>query len=85
MKVHLKFFASVREQLGISSETLQLDDASISAFGVRQHLISRDAKWAAALSYEKVLRMAINQEMMHQDCILKDGDELAFFPPVTGG
>lgn len=85
MKIHLKFFASVREQLGISSETLQFDEAGMSAFGVRQYLISRDAKWAAALSHDKVLRMAINQEMMHQDCVLNDGDELAFFPPVTGG
>lgn len=85
MKIQLKFFASVREQLGSSSELFEFSDTPLTAFGLRQHLIARDAKWAEALSHEKVLRMALNQEMIHRDAALKDGDELAFFPPVTGG
>lgn len=84
MKIQLKFFASVREQLGVSAETLELDEG-LTAFAVRDYLMQRSDVWSAALSHQKVLRMALNQDMIQNDQALKDGDELAFFPPVTGG
>mgnify|MGYP000358363800 CR=1 FL=1 len=84
MKIQLKFFASVREQLGVSVETVEFE-AGLTAFAVRELLMQRGDVWAAALSHQKVLRIALNQEMLQGDQPLKEGDELAFFPPVTGG
>lgn len=84
MKIQLKFFASVREQLGVSTELAEFDQ-DITAFAVREQLMQRGEVWATALSHQKVLRMALNQQMIQQDQALHDGDELAFFPPVTGG
>ncbi|WMW79501.1 molybdopterin converting factor subunit 1 [Undibacterium cyanobacteriorum] len=85
MKLHLRFFASVREKLDCSTLELNLDDASISATQVRQRLIDQGSPWDQALSFDRVLRMAVNQVMIEHDVQLKEGDELAFFPPVTGG
>ncbi|MBY0573392.1 MAG: MoaD/ThiS family protein [Undibacterium sp.] len=85
MKIQLKFFASIREKLACSSEVLELANTPYTAQEVRQLLIARSAIWADALSLERPVRMACNHQMLVQDVALKDGDELAFFPPVTGG
>nr|WP_315466437.1 molybdopterin converting factor subunit 1 [uncultured Undibacterium sp.] len=85
MKIQLKFFASVREKLGCSSELLELDEASISAQQVRELLIARGGVWAEVLAPNRALRMAYNQQMLNGDMPMQDGAELAFFPPVTGG
>lgn len=85
MKLHLRFFASVREKLDCSTIEFNVDDETISAVQVRQRLIAQGSPWDQALALDRVLRMAVNQVMINQDVQLKDGDELAFFPPVTGG
>ena len=85
MKVTLKFFASVREQLGSAGETLAVP-ASVATVGqLREHLVARGGDWAAALGGQRALRMACNQVMCGEDAPLADGAEVAFFPPVTGG
>lgn len=85
MKIQLKFFASVREKLGVSAETLELEDADYRADDIRQLLIARGGVWAEALANGRALRMAYMQEMVNGDAQVCDGGELAFFPPVTGG
>lgn len=85
MKIQLKFFASVREKLGVSVETLELVDAEYSADDIRQLLIARGGVWAEVLANGRALRMAYQQVMVNGDARLADGGELAFFPPVTGG
>ena len=84
MAVTVKFFASVREAVGASSETLELP-ASVKTVGdLRAHLAARGDGWHRALG-SAALRMACNQVMCGADAALADGAEVAFFPPVTGG
>ena len=78
------FFAGLREAVGTSTETLALplDVASVSA--LRDHLAARGGQWEV-LAKAKNLRAAVNQDMVPLTTAIKDGDEIAFFPPVTGG
>ena len=85
MKVTLKFFASVREQLGSAGETLAVPAGVATVGQLREHLAARGANWAAALGGQRALRMACNQVMCGEGTPLADGAEVAFFPPVTGG
>jgi molybdopterin synthase sulfur carrier subunit len=83
--LHLKFFASLREKLGNSGETIILPEHINTAGQVREYLMTRDTVWTEALSNTRALRMAYNQQMIDADALISDGGELAFFPPVTGG
>ncbi|MBJ7311200.1 molybdopterin converting factor subunit 1 [Rugamonas sp. CCM 8940] len=85
MNITLRFFASVREALGTSTETLALPDGVATVGQVRAHLIGRGEPWATALGQGRALRMARNQVMCDADSVVGEGCELAFFPPVTGG
>ncbi len=85
MKITLRFFASVREQLGTSQENLTLPDGITTIAGVRTLLAGRGGVWATALTGEKSLRTALNHVMCSPDTALEEGCEVAFFPPVTGG
>jgi molybdopterin synthase sulfur carrier subunit len=84
MAVTVKFFASVREAVGVSSESLALPDGVATVGALRDHLAARGDNWQQALGHP-ALRMAYNQVMCGADAALADGAEVAFFPPVTGG
>ena len=83
MKVHLRYFASVREALGQGSETV--DTAAGTLAALRDELIARGGAYAESLARGKAVRMALNQTMADESAALVDGAEVAFFPPVTGG
>ncbi|NDC09167.1 MAG: molybdopterin converting factor subunit 1 [Oxalobacteraceae bacterium] len=85
MQIQLKFFASLREALGTGGETVALPPEVKTAGDVREFLRSRGGVWAEALADGKALRVACNQQMADAATPLKEGCELAFFPPVTGG
>ncbi len=85
MQIQLKFFASLREAVGTSGETLTLPPGVRSAGEVRGLLQARGGVWAEALADRKSLRIACNQQMVDASAPLTEGCELAFFPPVTGG
>ncbi len=85
MKITLRFFASVREQLGTSQEHLTLPEGTATVEDVRVLLVARGGVWAGALAGEKSLRMAFNHVMCSPGTALEEGCEVAFFPPVTGG
>jgi molybdopterin synthase sulfur carrier subunit len=78
------YFASLRETLGRGEESLDLPDGVSDVGGLLQALTARGGAWET-LSVVKNLRYAVNQEMGRLDSPLKAGDEIAFFPPVTGG
>jgi molybdopterin synthase sulfur carrier subunit len=85
MKVTLRYFAALREAVGVSQEALELP-ADVGTVGaVRELLRARGGAWAEALAPEKAVRMACNQVMCAADTAVVDGGEVAFFPPVTGG
>jgi molybdopterin synthase sulfur carrier subunit len=82
MRVHLKYFASVRERLG-SGETV--DTSAATAGQLRDELVARGGEYAQALARGTAVRLALDQVMAADEARLAEGCELAFFPPVTGG
>ncbi|MDB5811281.1 MAG: molybdopterin converting factor subunit 1 [Betaproteobacteria bacterium] len=83
--VNIVYFARLREALGKASEELALPANVRDLNGLRALLIARGGVWAAELAAERPVRAAVNQDMAQNDTCVKDGDEIAFFPPVTGG
>jgi molybdopterin synthase sulfur carrier subunit len=85
VKVKVLFFASLREQLGVAHEDVDLPGDSATVGALRAQLAGRGDVWRSALAEGKLLRVAVNQDMAGVAAALKSGDEVAFFPPVTGG
>ena len=85
MKVKVLYLASLREQLGKPGEDLEVPPAMSTVAGLRTLLMARGGTWQTALGQGKALRVAVNQEMAQPTTSVKPGDEVAFFPPVTGG
>jgi molybdopterin synthase sulfur carrier subunit len=83
--VTVLYFARLREALGRGREELALPESVIDLGSLRDMLVSRGGSWAQELSPTRSVRAAINQQMGTAETPVKDGDEIAFFPPVTGG
>ena len=82
MTVQVLFFARVREQVGCASYQAQVTGQSIASL-VDQWVDENGSTWAVLQQPD--IRCALNQTVVSRDTIVRDGDELAFFPPVTGG
>lgn len=82
MSVQVLYFASLREACGCSGESIELPPGIATAGALRDWL---SGQGRAALVTAANLRCAVNQEMATPDTPVRDGDEVAFFPPVTGG
>lgn len=81
--IKVLFFASLREQLGCDG--LEAEAAGIASIAeLRSRLAENGHAWQTALASEQ-LQVALNQQLASMDAAIKDGDEVAFFPPVTGG
>jgi molybdopterin synthase sulfur carrier subunit len=85
LRVRILYFASVREKLGRDAEEIEVPAEVSTIAALRSHLRGRGGAWADALSESMLLRTALNQDMAPPAAALKPGDEVAFFPPVTGG
>jgi molybdopterin synthase sulfur carrier subunit len=83
MRVNVRYFASIREAIGQSSESLETKSETLAA--LRDELIARGGAHGAALARGKSVRMALDQAMSEESVALREGCEVAFFPPVTGG
>lgn len=83
MSVRILYFAGLKESLGIGEETIELPASVVTLGALRDWLVVE--RGHAALGAAKNLRCARNQAMAKFDAQLADGDEIAFFPPVTGG
>ncbi|OOF56097.1 molybdopterin synthase sulfur carrier subunit [Rodentibacter genomosp. 2] len=80
--IHVLFFGQTREIIG--QDGIELEGEFASAEAIRRHLSLKGDKWKLALEKEKLL-VAINQTLSPLESAVKSGDEIAFFPPVTGG
>ena len=80
--INVLFFAQVRELVGTSA--LEMPDAFPDVATLRGELAQKGDRWALALDSGKLLA-AVNQTLVPMSHPLKAGDEVAFFPPVTGG
>jgi len=83
--ITLLYFARLREIFDCSSEqtTLPADVADVRS--LTEWLRQRGGAWQVELGQDKPVRVAVNQDMATPDTAVHDGDEVAFFPPVTGG
>jgi molybdopterin synthase sulfur carrier subunit len=83
--IRLLYFASLRERLGLEREELALPESVHDLAGLRRLLQARGGEWERLFSGTETVLCAVNQEMAQEDTPLADGDEVGFFPPVTGG
>ncbi len=79
------YFAWLRERMGRAEEELSLPAGVETVGGLVALLQGRDAGGAAAFAHAGLVRAAVNQEFASPETPVGDGDEVAFFPPVTGG
>ena len=82
--IKVLYFASLKETLGTSAEEIQADDGIHNISALRDRLCQRGEPWETALTRPRLM-VAVNQEIAGADTPVADGDEVAFFPPVTGG
>ena len=82
--IRLRYFASLRETLGVADEQLELPDGITDVPALTGWLQQRGDTWRTALADSR-LHVAINQTLVKPDSPVNDGDEVAWFPPVTGG
>ena len=85
MKVNILYFAKLREAVGVEAEILEINENS-KVSDLLNFLQNREEKWSEYFNDKKnLLRVAINQKIVDSDHFISDGDEIAIFPPVTGG
>ncbi|AIO37233.1 molybdopterin converting factor subunit 1 [Burkholderia sp. AU19243] len=85
MKLTIKYFASIREQLHVEEEAVEIDASELTVDALRGMLAARDARSAEALRMDRPVRAAVNLEMVAGGFVVREDSEVAFFPPVTGG
>jgi molybdopterin synthase sulfur carrier subunit len=83
--VKVRYFASLREKLGKDAEDIELPAGVATVAALRSHLRGRGGVYESSFSERILLRAAVNQDMVPPSAAIKAGDEVAFFPPVTGG
>ncbi len=83
--IKILYFASLREQLGTGAEELEPPPEVEDLDGLSGFLGRRGGGWSEVFNGNQTVMMALNQEAAKGDAPIQDGDEVAFFPPVTGG
>lgn len=83
--MNLIYFARIRENIGLSSQTLTLPDNVTTAGALLTHLETLGDNYRAAFADSDLIRIAVNQEYVGLDHAVSDSDEVAIFPPMTGG
>jgi len=85
VKLRVLYFAALRERVGCSEEMVEAPDSVATVAQLRSWLIQRGDTWADAFAGKRRVRAAVDQTMVDDQHVLRDGAEVAFFPPVTGG
>jgi sulfur-carrier protein len=85
MKITILYFARIKEVVNYSSEDVVLPDGVETIVALKSWLSDRGATWQKLFQSAGVVRAAINHELVDDMATLEEGDEVAFFPPVTGG
>ncbi|HID45471.1 MAG TPA: molybdopterin converting factor subunit 1 [Chromatiaceae bacterium] len=83
--IRLLYFASLRDRLGSSGEELALPENVGDIAGLKALLARRGDTWSEVFAEDELVLAAVNQEMAQPETAITDGDEIGFFPPVTGG
>lgn len=83
--VNLVYLARLREAFGAASERVDLPFGIVTVTDLRGFLAERGGAWARELAAGRAVRFAVNHDLADDGAALADGDEVALFPPVTGG
>ena len=83
MEVRIRYFAALREALGPTDSATLPEGATLGT--LRDALLARGGRHAEVLARDRAVRCALDQQMADESAALRDGAEVAFFPPVTGG
>ncbi len=83
--INVKYFASLKENLGVSHEAIEWSSSADTVQALMQTLRARGGLWQENIKQHSNIKVAVNQVMANLNAPLRDGDEVAFFPPVTGG
>jgi len=79
------YFARLKESLNYSTEEMALPEGVNTIAQLKTHLAARGETWATLFNGQQTIRAAINHTLVENDAKINNGDEVAFFPPVTGG
>lgn len=82
--ITVRYFASLRDLFSIDQETIPWQNDLIDIDSLKQHIAKRGGDWQQLVDNKTILS-ALNQDMANNKSRIKEGDEVAFFPPVTGG
>jgi molybdopterin synthase sulfur carrier subunit len=83
--IKVLYFARLRDQLGTTDEEIPQDAELKTVADLAALLRRRGGRWREVLGENETVMTAVNQEMALPETLVRDGDEVAFFPPVTGG
>ena len=85
MNIKILYFARIKEAVNYSTEEIDLPSNISSVIALKNYLALRGDTWADLFNGKLTIRAAINHELVDNLAPIKAGDEVAFFPPVTGG
>jgi molybdopterin synthase sulfur carrier subunit len=85
MNINILYFARIKESVNYSSENIDLPNDVATVTALKNYLALRGENWANLFNGKQVIRAAINHALVDDMATINAGDEVAFFPPVTGG
>ena len=85
MNINILYFARIKEAVNYSSENIDLPIDIKTVTALKNYLALRGENWANLFNGKQVVRAAINHALVDDLAVINAGDEIAFFPPVTGG
>ena len=83
--INVVYLARLREAFGVASERLEPPPGLADVRALREWLAARGGAWASELAPGRAVRIAVNHDLAGPDTPIRGGDEVALFPPVTGG
>ncbi len=83
--IRVKYFASLRERMNRGEDQIKVSDDQLTLADVLARLTLPDGQTLQQLSLVETMMLSVNHEMVEMDHVVKEGDEIGVFPPVTGG